>query len=266
MNYNFDDIRQAYKNIGIAKGMTIVLKTDMRFLGPYKTNDQSKLLEDHFKVLSELIDLKKGTIVVSTATVSLCNTNTPFDLDKTQSEMGSLTEYIRTLKNSKRSFHPFNSYSAIGKNSGYLCDSFNRHSVGPNTPEAKLIELNAKYLSIGLHPKDTSTIIHHIEKTAGVPYRYIKEFFHPVIRNGKKINELFYLNVRHRESKVVMNLGKKVYPFFKKNGYKISEEKLGRGKIYLFSTREFYKSTIKLLEKDLYACLENIPKLKPYRN
>ena len=49
MNYNFDDIRQAYKNIGIAKGMTIVLKTDMRFLGPYKTNDQSKLLEDHLK-------------------------------------------------------------------------------------------------------------------------------------------------------------------------------------------------------------------------
>jgi len=263
--YNLLEIKKAYKKLGIKKGMTVVVKTDIRFLGPYKSNNQNEILNDHFKALSDLIDLEKGTIVVSAASTSLCNTDIPFDLNKTKSEMGSLTEYIRNKKGTKRSFHPFNSYAAIGKNSSFICDYFNRHSVGPNTPEARLIDLDAKYLSIGLHPKETSTIIHHIEKTAGVPYRYIKEFTHPVVRGNKIIKEPFYLNVRYRKSNVKMDLGRKVYPHFKKNGYIVTSEKLGRGRVYLFSSREFYKSTLDLLEKDLYACLTNVPKIKPYK-
>ena len=265
MKYNKKDIIKAYKKLGVKKGMVLAVKTDIRFLGPYESNNQNELLNDHYEALANIIDLNEGTIVVSTGTTSLCNTNIPFDLDKTKSEMGSLTEFIRNKKGAKRSFHPFNSYSAIGKHSAYICDNFNRHSVGPNTPEAKLIKLDAKYLSIGLHPKDSSTIIHHIEKTAGVPYRYIKEFNHPVIKNNKVVKEKFYLNVRYRESRIVMDLGKKIFPYFKKKGYKINEVKLGRGKVYLFSSKDFFLASLELLEKDLYACLKSIPKIKPYQ-
>jgi len=264
MKYNLTDIKKAYQNIGIKEGMIVVVKTDIRFLGPYESNDQNQLLRDHLDTLINLVNLEKGTIVVSTGTTSLCNTNNVFDINNTPSEMGSLTEFIRNHRNSVRSFHPFNSYAAIGKHAKFICDHTTRHSVGPDTPEARLLELNASYLSLGLHPAYTSTLIHHIEKTMGVPYRYVKEFIHPVLRGKEIVYEPFYLNVRYLECNAIMNLNKKVYPFFEKSGYKIIEENLGRGKIYLFSMNEFYSSTVKLMSDDLYACLEFEPSVKPY--
>ena len=120
MKYNYYDIKNAYKKLGVSKGMTISLKTDLRFLGPYDSNSQNDLLAAHFNVLADLVDLSVGTIVVSTATFSLCNTDNVFDILNTPSEMGSLTEYVRTRQGSVRSFHPFSSYVAIGKNAKYI--------------------------------------------------------------------------------------------------------------------------------------------------
>ena len=36
MKYNYYDIKNAYEKIGVSKGMTVALKTDLRFLGPYE--------------------------------------------------------------------------------------------------------------------------------------------------------------------------------------------------------------------------------------
>ena len=95
MRYNYYDIKNAYEKVGVSKGMTVSLKTDLRFLGPYESNSQNDLLAAHFNVLADLVDLSAGTIVVSTATFSLCNTDNVFDILNTPSEMGSLTEFIR---------------------------------------------------------------------------------------------------------------------------------------------------------------------------
>ena len=264
MRYNYNDIREAYKKIGISKGMTISLKTDLRFLGPYYDDQHVDVLAAHFNALAELVDLSEGNIVVSSATFSLCNTEKIFDIDKTPSEMGALTEYIRKLPDACRSFHPFASYVAIGKNADYICSNTSRHSVGPNSPKTRLLELDAQYLNIGFQPYLVTMVIHHIEETMGVPYRYVKEFNHPVLRNGKIVREPFYLFVRYLESKAKMNLNRKVFPHFFKAGFKIKEESLGRGFIYSYSMNEFYSSTVQLLTNDLYACLEREPIVRPY--
>jgi len=265
MKYNYRDIKNTYKEIGISKGMTVSLKTDLRFLGPYDSNSQNDLLEAHFNAISDLIDLSVGTIVVSTATFSLCNTDNVFDILNTPSEMGSLTEYVRTRPGSVRSFHPFASYAAIGKNANYICENTGRHSVGPNSPKARLLELDAQYLSIGLPPSRVTMVIHHIEKLMGVPYRYVKEFIHPVLRNGVVIYEPFYLYVRYLECDAEMDLDNKVYPYFYSEGFNTKEKKLGRGRVYSYSMNDFYLSTVKLMTEDIYACLENEPIIKPYQ-
>ncbi len=265
MKYNYRDIKNTYKEIGISKGMTVSLKTDLRFLGPYDSNSQNDLLEAHFNAISDLIDLSVGTIVVSTATFSLCNTDNVFDILNTPSEMGSLTEYVRTRPGSVRSFHPFTSYAAIGKNANYICENTGRHSVGPNSPKARLLELDAQYLSIGLPPSRVTMVIHHIEKLMGVPYRYVKEFIHPVLRNGVVIYEPFYLYVRYLECDAEMDLDNKVYPYFYSEGFNTKEKKLGRGRVYSYSMNDFYLSTVKLMTEDIYACLENEPIIKPYQ-
>ena len=264
MKYDYNDIKRAYKNIGISRGMTISLKTDLRFLGPF---DDSKfdLLSAHYNILADLVDLSEGTIVVSTATFSLCNTSKVFDIANTPSEMGVLTEYIRTKPESVRSLHPFASHTAIGKNANYICSNVARHSYGPDTPKARLLELDTQYLSIGMPPSEITMTIHQIERLMGVPYRYVKEFIQPILRENEIVYEPFYLDVRYLECNARMDLNNKVYPNFFKCGYKVKEEVLGRGKIYSFSMYEFYLSTIQLLKNDLYACLASEPSEKPFQ-
>ena len=265
MKYNYKDIKESFEKIGISEGMTVSLKTDLRFLGPFSSNSQKDMLEAHFNALADLIDLNKGTIVVSSASTSLCNTNNIFDINNTPSEMGSLTEFIRNQPGAVRSFHPFNAYSAIGKHANYICNNASRHCYGINTPKERLLELDAKSLSLGLHPIETTTLIHHIEMLVGVPYRYVKEFIHPVLRQNKVVYEPFYMHLRYLECEAIMNLDNKVYPNFYKSGYTIKEESIGRGKIYSYSLNEFYSATIKLFTNDLYAAISNEPSIRPYQ-
>jgi aminoglycoside 3-N-acetyltransferase len=265
MKYNYYDIKNAYEKIGMSKGMTVLIKTDLRFLGPYESNSQNDLLAAHFNVLVDLVDLSVGTIVVSTASFSLCNTDNVFDILNTPSEMGSLTEYVRTRPGSVRSFHPFASYAAIGKNANYICENTGRINTGPNSPQARLLELDAQYLCVGVSPSRSSSVIHHIEQLMGVPYRYTKEFIHPVLRNGAIVYEPFYLFLKYFECNVVIDLDNKVYPYFYSEGFKTKEENLGRGKVYSCSMNDFYLSSVKLLTKDIYACLEGEPIIRPYR-
>jgi len=263
MKYNYNDIKKAYKDVGVSAGMTISLKTDLRFLGPYKS-EQYDLLEAHFNALSELIDLNKGTIVVSTASFSLCNSETVFDIENTPSEMGALTEYIRLKSESVRSFHPFTSYTAIGRQANYICNNNSRHSVGPNSPKERMLELDARYLSVGFKPSLVTMAVHHVEQMMGVPYRFVKEFNHPVLRKGRTMQELFYLFVRYPNCNIKNDLDRKVYPKFLKNGFKINKEILGRGNVYFYSMNEFCSSAIELLTDDLYACVDGEPLVRPY--
>lgn len=265
MKYNLNDIKKTYQELGVSKGMVIILKSDLTFLGPYDQKDQNKLLEAHFSVLADLIDLSEGTLVVYTASLSLCNTDIVFDIRNTPSEMGAFSEYIRTKKDSVRSFHPFTSWAAIGKNANYICSNTSRHSYGIATPKERLLELDAKYISIGKHPRDTTSVIHHVEMLMGVPYRYIKEFIHPVLVEGKVVKEPFYMNVRYYECNAVRTLDRLILPHFYKCGYKIQEANLGRGKIFSFMMKEFYNATVDLFKNDLYAYLESEPIVKPYR-
>ena len=128
-----------------------------------------------------------------------------------------------------------------------------------------MIELDAKYVSIGSHPSDISTVIHYVENLMGVPYRYTKEFIHPVLHRGEVIYQPFYMFVRHHKCDATLNLKEKVYPYFFKSGYKVKTAGLGRGAVYLFSMNEFISSTTQLLSSDIYACLDSPPSLRPYQ-
>jgi len=265
MHYSFDDIRNAYEGIGVTKGSTVMLRTDFRSLGFFENGDKERMLFAHFDVLADLVDLSKGTIVVGTSSTYLCDTDKPFDVENTPSERGLLTEFFRTRESAVRSFHPFMSYSAVGKNAGHICNNVSRHPYGPETPKDRLLDLNARCVSVGLHPRFTCTIVHHIEFLVGVPYRYVKEFIHPVVRNGKIIREPFYLYVWYKECNIKRNYNVKIFNRFFKEGYTIQDHGLGRGKVYGYSMVDFYRSTIQAFRDDIYIWTEEPPKIRPYQ-
>lgn len=270
MAYSFEQLKQAYKNLGVEKDRVVLVSGNLAYLMEFETPGKKEVLEAHYKALMELLD-KGGTLVVPTGNAStnskiqLCNTDICFSLKDTPSGMGVFSEYVRKKSGARRSFHPFVSYTAIGKHAKEICDDVSRHAFGPETPMERMINLDTLGISPGLHPRITTSIIHHIEMVMGVPYRYTKEFIHPVIRDGKVVKEPFYMHVWYRECDIQRDVKVKIFKRYLSK-YTVKSEQVGGGKIYSYSLSDFYKLTVQLLKEDIYIWLKEIPKVKPYRN
>src|SRR5262245_48821666 len=113
-DYAYHDLLVAYAELGVSRGRSIFVASDLARLMRFQTPGRQALLDAHFSALIELLG-HEGTLFVPTASMDLCNTNLVFDLAATPSrEMGAFSEFVRTHKQAVRSFHPFWSIAGIG--------------------------------------------------------------------------------------------------------------------------------------------------------
>ena len=200
----------------------------------------------------------KYSIFFPGASMNLCNTNEIFDQKKTPSnKMGPFAEYLRTTKKIYRSLHPFWSICCVGKNKSIL-KNVSRHAYGAGSPWSKMLELDTVQLNIGINPENAVTLIHHIETVVGVPYRYNKEFLHPVKLDSKIRREKFYLSVRFNKYKIEKRkkLNKHFFDEMRKKK-KLNYYKSPNGlEIWSFKMRDFYKIALSFFIKDIYNYLE----------
>lgn len=261
--YSKKNIISTLKKLGLKRGDNVLIKSDLRYLGPYE--NQKKICEDLYKSIEQIIDLKKGTIFVSTSSTYLCNKNKIFDIKFTKSERGAFSNFIMGLKKSIRSVHPFLSYTGIGKYAKFVCTHNTHHGYGPNSPKDRMLRIGTKYISIGLEPSKTCSFIHHVEMIMGVPYRYTKEFKCKLkLKKGFKTKN-FYMYVNYKKSNVQRDENKKLFRYCKKNNMKINKTNLGTGKIYLYDCNEFVSNCIKFLSKNIYGWCSKAPNIRPYR-
>lgn len=101
---------------------------------------------------------------------------TPFDIRKTPSQMGVLTEQARQFPGAVRTGHPIYSFAVIGKEKEQFRNINNNSGYGPDSPFAKLMELNGKIGVIDLTDQDSMTSYHFVEEANAVSYRYHKKF------------------------------------------------------------------------------------------
>lgn len=206
------------------------------------------------------------TIVTSTFTHNIINSDIPYDKYTTKSMHGILANYFISRNDSIRSAHPFSSFSAIGPQAEYICNGNTKYPYGIDSPYDRLLSLNNPLtISLGMAPNLTCSIIHHVEFNMHVPYRYIKEFYHPIMLDDKIVHKNYYLPVVYKNIDEKRNLNQKFFDFFKLSN-QIKESKLGKGTIYSYNTLDFYNSAIALMQKDIYSWLDEEPINKPYRN
>jgi len=261
--YTKKDIISACEALELKGDNVLFVESDLSFFGAYEDMDRQAICKAHFDVLRSFAG-EQGTIVVNTNTFSLCNKNIPFDPEKTPSEMGVFSEYFRQQEGTIRSFHPFVSFTAIGKDAARICNETSSNAYGPCTPMERMIEKDTTFISLGLEPFRTCTAIHQVEYEVGVPYRYHREYLHPVVRGGKNVTELFHNFVWYYQCNIKKD-NRKLWENFKAN-YDVKEVSLGRGKIYAYSMKDFYSFSKKILMEDRYAILENPPESRPYTN
>lgn len=261
--YDEDDLGAAYESLGLRPNDVAYVTGNLGDLGYPKERDKQAALEGHLGALRRALG-PGGTLAVPTHTFSLCNTSRPYDHEHSASETGPLTEHVRRQPGSVRQFHPFSSTTALGPLAGEICGGHTRHVYGPHSPFARMIEKSGWCVSIGLPPRRTSTIVHHMELVMGVPYRYTKEFVHPVRRAGELRQETFYLFVTYRSADIVRDRNKRLFqhPLLRET---VREARVGMGCIYAYRMRDFVQAADEVMSRDIYSWLERPPENRPYR-
>ena len=257
------DLNKLFVNINFNKNVFITC--DLKKFGKFNLNKKDKVESLYSSLKSNLS--KDSTIFTPTPTLNLCNTDIPFDLQNTKSHNASaLAEYIRKKKNSIRSMHPFWSVCGIGKNTDIL-KNISRHAYGMGSVWSKFLDNDTTQINFCKHPSKAVTLIHHIETIVGVPYRYTKEFRHPILLNNKIHLENYYLSVIYKNSDILkkIKLNEHFFDELEKIG-KLNYFKSDLGfEIWSFKMRDFYNVALNFFNQNIYTYLEFEPSEKPFR-
>ena len=108
--YSIKDLILCWKRLKIKKGDVVYVAGNLFTLGEYyKTNN---ILKDYYTTLLLAIG-KNGTLVFPTHSWSMKNKKKVFDLKKTPSECGVLSEYLRKKKTHLDNFTRYPQYQQL---------------------------------------------------------------------------------------------------------------------------------------------------------
>ena len=185
-----EELIQNLKAIGIKSGDSVLVHSSLSRIGHLKDGPKTFVDALIAAVGSE------GTILMPTSPNNVFQLNyiqnTPFfDVLNSPSKTGAITEYFRTLPNAKRSLHPTEPVSAIGKLAEYYTkDHFNQLTpYNKYSPFYRISEQKGKILYVGVTLSMAGTNLHTLEDAVDFkfPVYYPTEFEIDVIdEKGKK--------------------------------------------------------------------------------
>lgn len=237
-----EHLRDAFGELGVGAGDVLLVHSSYKSLGGVEGGPQA--------VIDALRDLlgPDGTLVVPTFNFDFCR-GTPFDARTTPSQMGVLTELVRTNPDSRRIAHPIYSFAALGARAEACSAIANVSSYGADSLFAKLREWDAKIMVIGLSYNASMTFFHHVEEMEGCDYRYMKEFTGPYTgSDGVASSRTFTMFVRDLDRGVetaVEPMGE----LLESLGV-IGSRQVGAATVRLMKANEVYAATAREMRRD----------------
>lgn len=240
--YNICDLQNALSELGIRQGDTICIHSQIYSLGMAEM-PKNEYLNTILNVLKEAVG-KNGTIIMPVFSYSFCEKQV-FDVQKSQSTVGLLTEFFRNSEDVSRTVHPIFSFSVWGRRKEEFMqistDAFSMDSV-----YGKMIQNNDKMILLGADKG--YTIYYLAEEYLGVGHRFFKNFT-GTVRDGEKEFELtvpYY--VRHLDKRSEEDPQKVSAYLLTKNIQK--SVPFGWGTISAFPCRDMFESIVKKLRED----------------
>ena len=155
-------LREALRELGIVEGATVMIHASVDDLSR-RVPDLNPL--EVLRLVEELVG-PEGTLVVPTfpfqgRQLDYVRSEPVFDVRRTPSQMGLLTEMFRRLPGAVRSLHPTHSVAARGPNAETLVSEHHLGSAfGKNSPFYKLTEVGGLVLGLGVEISRGYTILH----------------------------------------------------------------------------------------------------------
>lgn len=188
-NYNKVDIINALEEVGISKGNSIFIHSNIGFFGKLEGANSK---EEYYHIFKNAIfDVigKEGTIIVPTFSYSYCNGKI-FDKLTTPSVCGLLSEMLRLDIEAVRSEDPNFSVCAIGKKAEQYINNISNHPFGHNSFFDRFYNDNGIICNFNFDAG--STFVHYVEKMLNVDYRYDKAFKGFSNVNDELIESIYY--------------------------------------------------------------------------
>jgi len=248
IRYNIQDFRRGFAEIGIQKGDVLNIHSSIFTFGipaDCKINDVPRNI---LNILNEVTGTE-GTLAVPAFNFDFCK-GVPFNRQTTPPKlMGSFSEYVFSLKESVRSFHPMQSVSVIGKFAVEITKNDTLSSFEEGSPWEKLEKLQAKVVLLGSDFRSPS-IFHMVEEREKVPYRYWKSFTGKYTDQRIDSERTYRMYVRDLDPAPLLNLSGLEKLLVKRNLIKYTG--VGTGRISCF------------LASDLIACATEKIRINPY--
>ncbi len=246
--YCYEDIVEALKRLGITKGDSLFIHSNLGFFGRLKDCDSSeKLCETFYQAIKEVIGLE-GTLTLPAFSYSFCHGEV-FDKNLTKTGCGLFPEYMRRRANAVRSDDPNFSIVASGKNAVFYTENPVHESFGKGSFWEKFLHTNGKILCMNFDCG--STFVHYVEHENRVPYRYNKAFNGEMICQGKKIKDYFVHYVYDKDKPKDEPSFVRLDQLCKENG--ISKTVfLARGAINCMESQAYFHFISEMLKKEPY--------------
>ncbi|EAH8152688.1 AAC(3) family N-acetyltransferase [Campylobacter lari] len=197
MDYKLLDLKNILTQNINPEHEVVFIAGNLANFGRFNSNNKKDLLDLIIESIMQASN-EKSTIMTQTMSFQICNTDIPFHR-YTWANLGAFGNYLLNLDGSIRSLHPFASYTAFGKNAK-ICNCQIPFAYGLQSPYDNMLKYdNILMISMGMKPNLTCSIVHHAEFNMHVPYRYIKEFNHPIQINDEITYKKFYLHVLYKE-------------------------------------------------------------------
>src|SRR5689334_16488511 len=238
----FEKLVEGFRELGVADEYTLHVNSSYKSLGEVEGGPQTVV-----RALETALGAE-GTLIMPTFNFDF-NKGVPWDVRKTRSKMGALTEVVRIDPRAKRVFHPFYSFAVLGKHAEMLGSLRYKSAYERNSVFGKLRDLDGKIMVIGLSYNDSMTFFHHIEQMEGVDYRFLKQFTGEVTDvNGNTYTDTFEMLVRDIDKGVMTMVNPMGALMEQASIVKIRE--IGEAEVKLMKANEVYEFTAREMKRD----------------
>jgi aminoglycoside 3-N-acetyltransferase len=195
-------LTEQWKSVGVCEGDVQMLHSSISrtLKGP-----NAKLANlTPSDVLKSFLDAlgTDGTLIVPLFNFDFAD-GVPFDIRRTPSKMGALTECARLWDGAVRTGNPIYSFAVIGRHAALFHGLNNKSGYGDDSPFAVLRDLDGVIGALDLEENESMTFHHFVEESCRVSYRYFKSFTGLYTdENGVTCEREYVLYVRDVESGV----------------------------------------------------------------
>ncbi len=171
-----DDLSYQWSLSEVNRGDTILLHSNLRriLLKLRKLNLKKNLNETVIKSFLNLLG-EEGTLIMPLFNFDFTKGKI-FDINKTKSQMGVMSEEFRNNFSEIRTGHPVYSFGIFGKKKNLFKNLDNFSAYSEESPFGILKKINGKIAVIDLEDQHSMTFYHHIEEVNNAHWRYHKIF------------------------------------------------------------------------------------------